>query len=371
MLARLHFFFKTDRRLPAACLPVCLSACLPACLPAHPPACRCVTPPLVCLPVPTACLPENLESNRPQTRRNQQLHPKDIVVLISDRKGSQSTVVSPAPVTSTPVIETETRQESSDSSQDSTGSSSGSESIRRSLPDMSTTPSPADLPFAKPPRPSKFDGTDTSLTTINTWAYEVEEYMDLAKIAAEDQTRHAGTLLSGQAKTWFINTYQGVHPRPSLNAFLAAFKEQFQGSQNNGDIIRRVETIDQGTWTVAQYSTEFEMLILQLGKEVGHDWSTGHYLRGLNKGVRLAVLPALTGEETLKVLIRRAATVARNLDYGKDLERKMTSTTPRFTGSTSNSNSSRSGTPAASGTLSKSRTKLTDAERQYLMENEG
>src|SRR5438552_12003557 len=129
MLARLHFFFKTDRRLPAACLPVCLFAyCLPTCLPACLPACLpthllvdASHPPLVCLPAPTACLPENLESNRPQTRRNQQPHPKDIVVLISDRKASQSTVVSPAPVTPTPVIETAKRQESSAASQDSTG----------------------------------------------------------------------------------------------------------------------------------------------------------------------------------------------------------------------------------------------------------
>ena len=96
-----------------------------------------------------------------------------------------------------------------------------------------------------------------------------------------------------------------------------AFKEQFQGSHNDADVIKLVETMEQGSKTVTQYSTEFEMLVLQLGNEAGHPWSTGHYLRGLNRNIRLAVLPALTGDEALKTLIQRAANVARNLNCGK------------------------------------------------------
>ena len=211
---------------------------------------------------------------------------------------------------------------------------------------------------------------------VKTWEYEVEEYLALTGVAADSQTCYAGFFLTGQAKTWFINKYQGIRPLPSLDDFLVAFKEQFQGSHNDADIIRLVETIEQGPRIVPEYSTEFEMLVLQLGNEASRLWFTGHYLRGLNKAIRLAVLPALIGNETLKVMIQRASNVARNLDYGKDLERKTPSVTPRTGGlntSIVNRNTGPTGI-APAGSMPKflpGREKLSDSDRRLLMENDG
>ena len=41
----------------------------------------------------------------------------------------------------------------------------------------------------KIPKPDKFDGSDTSLSTVTNWIYDVEEYMELAQIDKKDQTR--------------------------------------------------------------------------------------------------------------------------------------------------------------------------------------
>ena len=63
-----------------------------------------------------------------------------------------------------------------------------------------TNPNLADSFISKPPKPSKFDGSDSSLNTVKTWAYEVEEYMDLARVPLNTQTRYARTFLSSPPK---------------------------------------------------------------------------------------------------------------------------------------------------------------------------
>ena len=63
-------------------------------------------------------------------------------------------------------------------------------------------------------KPDKFDGTDTSIATVTSWMFTVEEYMELAEVPAEKQTRLAATWLSDTAKIWYINTYRNVKPLP-------------------------------------------------------------------------------------------------------------------------------------------------------------
>ena len=95
-------------------------------------------------------------------------------------------------------------------------------------------------------KPDKFDGTDTSIATVTAWTFSVEEYIELAEISEGKQTRIAATWLSGVAKVWYINTYNGVDPLPSLKDFIKAFKEQHLMAHSRADVIKRAETIYQG-----------------------------------------------------------------------------------------------------------------------------
>ena len=56
-------------------------------------------------------------------------------------------------------------------------------------------------PSFKIPKPATFDGSDTSLGNITNWAYSVKEYIDLAKVPDEKQTRVTAIFLDKDAKT--------------------------------------------------------------------------------------------------------------------------------------------------------------------------
>ena len=156
----------------------------------------------------------------------------------------------------------------------------------------------------------KFDGTDISLATTTAWAFSVEEYIDLAQIPAEFQTRFAGTLLNGQAKVWYINTYKDVKPLPPLDEFLEAFKEYHQTINGEADIITRVETIRQDTRTTNQFCDELKMLIAQLGPKTDLRWTHVHFFRGVDKNVHRAMIPFINGDENLDELIKKACNIA-------------------------------------------------------------
>ena len=100
---------------------------------------------------------------------------------------------------------------------------------------------------------------------------------------------------------WYINSYKDIKPLPSLADFIKAFKEHHLTSHGEADIIKPAETIRQGTRRGAnEYSTEFKILVLQLGRKSDKSdaWVTRHYLHGLDKTIRDALIPSLEGEET-------------------------------------------------------------------------
>lgn len=224
-------------------------------------------------------------------------------------------------------------------------------------------------------KPDKFDGKDTSIATVTSWIFSIEEYMDLAEVPAEKQTRLAATLLSDNAKVWYINTYKDIKPLPLLDVFLKALKEHHLTSHNEADIIKRAETIRQGAHRGAnEFSTEFKMLVLQLRYKLDEPnaWITRHYLRGLDKTVRDGLIPSLEGKETLDTLIKKATNIARNIEFGKSLDQPRQSI-PRSSGaaSTRYPTVNSSSTPAKSAGKLRFRNKLTDADREYLRRNKG
>jgi hypothetical protein len=243
------------------------------------------------------------------------------------------------------------------------------------------TPSEPQLPSKMPEsikitKPDKFDGKDTSIATVTAWTFSVEEYMELAEIPADKQTRVAATLLGDTAKMWYINTYKNVKPLPTLEVFLKAFEEQHLTAHSKADVIKRAETIRQGTQRGAnEYSTEFKMLVHQLGNKSNEPdaWVTRHYLRGLDRTVREGLIPHLAEEDTLDSLIKKATNIARNVEFGKSLDQNFRSSTPRSSNAppTRSSASGSLSTPTKSTTGKKYTSKLNDGDREYLRNNNG
>lgn len=180
---------------------------------------------------------------------------------------------------------------------------------------------------------------------------------------------------------WYRNTYATVRPLPTLAVFLKAFKDHFLASYSDEEIIKRLAEIEQGSKTTSQYSTEFQALVIQLGK-TDPRFAKHDYMRGLNVSVRKLMLGALTGEESLVDLCKRAATVFRNLKYAKSLEPKRSSSsaetkTRSWTSSTSTARTSSASATSVSSvnremdSSGKFSMKLTEPEKDYLRKNNG
>ena len=367
-----------------------------------------------------------LENNPPQTRRQQKLHPTELLAIVKDRGGLLTRVVTqktttteslqlndptsptfaeftpteptpteptpteptptePTPTEPTPTEPTPTEPTPSEPTptEPTPSEPTHTESTEHYDP-MSRSNSPtstlAAIPGLKVPKPDKFDGSDMSLSTVTNWIYDIEEYMELAQVPANAQTKWAGIFLEKEAKTWYRNTYAKVRPLPALDVFLEAFKEQYLTSHGDDDIINRLEEIEQGSRMTSEYSTEFQSLVLQLG-ETDDRFVRKHYMRGLHWRVRNAMLPNFTGKESLTELIKHAAVISRNLEFGKSLESKTRSSSPAESKKRSSS-SSATRMPSANGpsilsvnremdSLGKFLTKLSEPEKDYLSKNKG
>jgi hypothetical protein len=187
------------------------------------------------------------------------------------------------------------------------------------MPTLIPSPTAAAMTSAlKPAKPVVFDGMDVMHVTVHNWMFSIQEYMDLAEIPEAKQTRLAGTYLSGIAKSWYINKYADASPLPTLNVFLANFKKHHTRSDNAVTVIRRIETMRQGrNRPAADYGTEFESLVAELGTGADPHWIHEHFLRGLNDATCIALAPALNREEDLDTLITRANNVSRALEQAR------------------------------------------------------
>ena len=111
---------------------------------------------------------------------------------------------------------------------------------------------------------------DTSVLTIKSWIFSVQEYLALSETPAKDQAWRAAFFLDGPAKIWYIDTYDGK-PTPSLKDFLEAFKKYHLKSNHKDDTAKCIEHGGQESRTIAEYSTEIKLLKAELGKAAQAD----------------------------------------------------------------------------------------------------
>lgn len=231
----------------------------------------------------------------------------------------------------------------------------------------------------KVPKPAIFDGSDTSLGNVTNWAFSVKEFVDLSDVPENKQTRIAAAFLDKDAKIWYRNNYADVDAPPALDDFLKAFKDQFLVTHSVDDIISRIRDIEQGTDPVGKYSNDFQMLVLQLG-DTDPRLMKPDYLRGLYFKIRKALIPTLTGDETLKDLIKKATNIARALEFEKTLKTETRSSSSESRVRPSPAPTTRAPRSGGTSVTSVNREmdssgrfllKLTEPEREYLMKNNG
>ena len=226
--------------------------------------------------------------------------------------------------------------------------------------------------MSKPAKPLVFSGEDTSVSAVKSWMYSVKDYLELTDTPNDKQTRFASSYLSGTAKIWYINTYGEMDPLPVLGEFLAAFKKFHLKTGTEDDASKGIERIKQGSKTVANYATEFQLLQSEAGPDVQWSWVKRHFLRGLEKEVRLALAPHTHSVKDLAVLITMAQNTSDSIDQARGEEPRFSSTSRLSQRQTSGTFRSASNTDSSS-TSSTGRTwsKLTDTERDYLRRNNG
>jgi hypothetical protein len=201
--------------------------------------------------------------------------------------------------------------------------------------------------------------------------FSVKEYILLSNTPVDDQTRWAAFFLDGTAKTWYINTYDGK-PTPSLTDFLDAFKKFHLKSNYKDDAAIRIERGEQGSRTIAEYSTEFKLLTAELGETAHPDWLKRHYLRGLNRVIRKDIASDVRKIEDLDEIIEIAqeshdALAAAGVRFDKPDKPSYFTPTPRESkSSTPLHNIGTSGTSTINFT-----SKLTDDDREFLRNNSG
>jgi hypothetical protein len=165
-----------------------------------------------------------------QTRRQQLLHPQELLSVISDWGGLKTqvaipTLASASDSTEQPDLTSTEHTEHTEHTEQLDSPSTDMVQLDPTRRAMSSTNSPTPaatgIPGLKIPKPDKFDGSDTSRSTVTNWAYDVEEYLELSHVTAETQTKFASLFLDKEAKTWYsigILTPMSVPFQPSMTS---------------------------------------------------------------------------------------------------------------------------------------------------------
>lgn len=153
---------------------------------------------------------------------------------------------------------------------------------------VATTQSPRRL---KPARPDNFSSVRES-GRPEAWLFTVSTYFQAAGITDPDTITFVATLLRGSAALWWQ-----CHTRlvaegitaiiTTWPAFQLAFTEQFAPVSNVRHARDQLSNLKQ-TKSVAQYVTEFRMLILQI-PNASEDEQLDKFIRGLKPAVRCQV----------------------------------------------------------------------------------
>lgn len=166
---------------------------------------------------------------------------------------------------------------------------------------------PVDRISVKEPKasmPDKFDGTRTN---FRGFVQQVRLYLRLYPSRYPDgftQVAFIGTLLSGNARSWFAPLLEKDSPiLYNLEAFMERFTAAFGDSDREGVAERKIQSLRQGSRSAAIYAAEFQQLTCDL------DWNDKAFMTRFRYGLRDDVknlLITMPKVETLEELISQA-----------------------------------------------------------------
>ena len=152
--------------------------------------------------------------------------------------------------------------------------------------------------------PDKFDGTRAN---FRGFVQQVRLYLRLYHSRYPDgftQVAFIGTLLSGNARSWFAPLLEKDSPiLYNLEAFMERFTAAFGDSDREGVAERKIQNLRQGSRSAAIYAAEFQQLTCDL------DWNDKAYMTRFRYGLRDDVknlLITMPKVDTLEELISQA-----------------------------------------------------------------
>ena len=243
----------------------------------------------------------------------------------------------------------------------------------------SITPEPPRIRVmsAKLAKPSLFDGTNTSRSTILSWVFDIEQYLIISETPNELQTKYAASYLSGVAKTWYITTYGNRNTVTPLDEFIKAFKAFYLLATEIQDVYNSIENLKQGSRPAKDYVTDYKLLVAQLDNP-GTDWIHYTFLKGLNRKLAEAVVNDLDPKDTLETICNKTlkkASITQLVEaiYANQASDKRNAySSPKNTASPSTSTArSQASVNNRAGTRTVKLGKLTEEEKKLLVANKG
>ena len=166
---------------------------------------------------------------------------------------------------------------------------------------------PVDRISTKEPKasmPDKFDGTRSN---FRGFVQQVRLYLRLYPFRYPDgftQVAFIGTLLSGNARSWFAPLLEKDSPvLYNLEASMKRFTTAFGDSDREGVAERKIQNLRQGSRSAAIYAAEFQQLTCDL------DWNDKAFMTRFRYGLRDDVknlLITMPKVDTLEELISQA-----------------------------------------------------------------
>jgi hypothetical protein len=173
----------------------------------------------------------------------------------------------------------------------------------------------------KPAKPSPYDGKRDSLT-VNTWLYQVEQYLALVQVGSpetpiNDGTKisYASSLFTQTAATWWYIMVQAGSMPGSWEAFKLAVRSEFVPKDSSRRARDRLRKIYQAR-SVSSYISEFRNVALTI-PGITDEEQLDRFCEGLKPEIKLEVLKS--NAESMN----EAVQVALNVDsafYGTKMD---------------------------------------------------
>lgn len=233
-----------------------------------------------------------------------------------------------------------------------------------------------------PAKPPDYDGSRRS-GSVRTWAFQVRQYLRVARVDETHWVQWAATQLRGNAAIWWENRCNQHGDAPlAWAAFTQELAAEFEPLDRSRSARDRLAAVKQRN-SVANFNAEFRSIILEI-PDCAPAEQLDRYLRALKPKLafELEKQPPATLLEAMRIAERLDSTwfaaskrfTGNSNSYSQSLFSRQgdSGPTPMELGAVASASSNRrSSPPTGYADSSRRRAPLTESERSHLMANEG